>query len=68
MAQFVAAVAALNNESKFAAGYARGVPKASYWEYAYEDSMDLLAKLPTIAAIIYRNLYRDGSAVSEPPL
>lgn len=25
--------------------------------------MDLLAKLPTVAAIIYRNLYRDGSAV-----
>ncbi|GMS89631.1 hypothetical protein PENTCL1PPCAC_11806, partial [Pristionchus entomophagus] len=63
MAQFVAAIAALNNESKFAAGYQRGVAKASYWEYAYEDSMDLLAKLPTIAAIIYRNLYRDGSAV-----
>lgn len=63
MAQFVAAIAALNNESKFAAAYARGVPKASYWEYAYEDSMDLLAKLPTLAAIIYRNLYRDGSAV-----
>uniref|UniRef100_A0A1I7XB76 DRBM domain-containing protein n=1 Tax=Heterorhabditis bacteriophora TaxID=37862 RepID=A0A1I7XB76_HETBA len=27
------------------------------------DSMDLLAKLPTVAAMIYRNLYRDGSAV-----
>lgn len=63
MAQFVAATAALNNESKFAAAYARGVPKAAYWEYAYEDSMDLLAKLPTVAAMIYRNLYRDGSAV-----
>jgi len=25
--------------------------------------MDLIAKLPTIAAIIYRNLYRDGTAV-----
>lgn len=25
--------------------------------------MNLLAKLPTIAAIIYRNLYRDGSSV-----
>lgn len=36
MAQFVAAIAALNNESKFAAAYARGVPKSSYWEYAYE--------------------------------
>ncbi|PAV77208.1 hypothetical protein WR25_11659 [Diploscapter pachys] len=63
MAQFIAAIAALNNESKFAAAYARGVPKAAYWEYAYEDSMDLLAKLPTVAAMIYRNLYRDGSQV-----
>ena len=33
------------------------------FQYAYEDSMDLIAKLPTIAAIIYRNLYRDGTSV-----
>lgn len=26
--------------------------------------MDLIAKLPTIAAIIYRNLYRDGAVCS----
>lgn len=25
--------------------------------------MDLIAKLPTIAAIIYRNLFRDGTSV-----
>jgi len=25
--------------------------------------MDLIAKLPAIAAIIYRNLYRDGTSV-----
>ena len=25
--------------------------------------MDLIAKLPTMAAIIYRNLYRDGTSV-----
>lgn len=25
--------------------------------------MNLIAKLPTIAAIIYRNLYRDGTSV-----
>lgn len=31
------------------------------FQVAYEDSMDLIAKLPTVAAIIYRNLYRDGS-------
>ena len=26
--------------------------------------MDLIAKLPTVAAIIYRNLYRDGKVCS----
>ena len=25
--------------------------------------MDLIAKLPTIAAVIYKNLYRDGASV-----
>ncbi|KAL3094790.1 hypothetical protein niasHS_006085 [Heterodera schachtii] len=63
MSQFVAAIAALQSESKFAEAYSKGVPKSTYWEYAYEDSMNLLAKLPTIAAMIYRNLYRDGSSV-----
>lgn len=33
------------------------------FQYVYEDAMDLIAKLPTIAAIIYRNLYRDGTSV-----
>lgn len=63
MAQFSAAITACNSDSKFAKAYADGVNKTSYWEYAYEDSMDLIAKLPTIAAIIYRNLYRDGTSV-----
>lgn len=63
MAQFVSAISALSSESKFAQAYARGVHKSTFWEYIYEDSMNLLAKLPTIAATIYRNLYRDGSSI-----
>ena len=63
MAQFSAAIIACNSESKFAKAYAEGVKKGSYWEYTYEDALDLIAKLPTIAAIIYRNLYRDGTSV-----
>ncbi|KAH7699534.1 citrate synthase, partial [Aphelenchoides avenae] len=63
MSQFTAAIAACQSESKFAQAYAKGVHKTTYWEYTYEDSMSLLAKLPTIAAMIYRNLYRDGSSV-----
>ena len=54
MSQFISAVAALQSESKFAQAYSKGVPKSIYWEYIYEDSMNLLAKLPTIAAMIYR--------------
>jgi len=64
MAQFSAAITALNSESKFAKAYSEGVAKTKYWELCYEDSMNLIAKLPTVAAIIYRNLYRDGSSIS----
>jgi len=64
MAQFSAAITALNSESKFAKAYSEGVHKSKYWEYCFEDSMNLAAKLPTVAAIIYRNLYRDGSSIS----
>jgi len=61
MSQFSAAVTALNSESKFAKAYSSGVHKSKYWEYVYEDAMDLIAKLPTVAALIYQNLYRQGS-------
>jgi len=63
MAQFSAAIIACNSESKYAKAYSDGAKKTTYWEHVYEDSMDLIAKLPTIAAIIYRNLYRDGTSV-----
>uniref|UniRef100_A0A672MUP2 Citrate synthase n=1 Tax=Sinocyclocheilus grahami TaxID=75366 RepID=A0A672MUP2_SINGR len=63
MSQFSAAVTALNSESSFARAYSEGVNKAKYWEFVYEDSMDLIAKLPCVAAKIYRNLYREGSSI-----
>lgn len=63
MSQLSCAVTALNTESKFAKAYSSGVPKAKYWEHCYEDSMDLIAKLPVIAALIFRNTYKDGKSV-----
>jgi len=63
MSQFSAAVTACNTESVFAKAYSDGVHKSTYWEYAFEDSMRMIAKLPTIAATIYRNLYKDGSSI-----
>jgi len=61
MSQFSAAIAALNSESKFAKAYADGIHKSKYWEPTYEDSMDLIAKLPVVAATIYNNLFRDSA-------
>ncbi|MBO8831407.1 citrate (Si)-synthase, partial [Staphylococcus aureus] len=44
MSQFSAAITALNSESKFAKAYSEGKPKTEYWDYVYEDAMDLIAK------------------------
>lgn len=63
MSQFSAAITALNSESKFVKAYTDGIHKSKYWEVAYEDSMDLIAKLPVVAATIYRNTYKDGKGI-----
>ncbi|RMD43646.1 hypothetical protein DV735_g1430, partial [Chaetothyriales sp. CBS 134920] len=60
MAQFSIAVVALEQTSEFAKAYARGINKKDYWVYTFEDSQNLIAKLPTIAAKIYRNVFKDG--------
>ncbi|VDO98684.1 unnamed protein product [Soboliphyme baturini] len=64
MAQLVSAVSALSSESKFSKAYNAVIKKSFYWEYIYEDSMDLLAKLPTIAALIYQNTFKNNSTVA----
>merc|ERR1712051_221728 len=66
MAQFSAAMAALHSESKFSKAYADGVHKSKYWDTTFEDSMDLIAKLPVVAATIYNNLFREGAAPCPP--
>lgn len=63
MTQFACAVSALNYESKFAKLYAEGMNKADYWEPTFDDSISLLAKLPTIAAKIHQNAYCGGGAL-----
>ncbi|KAG8748320.1 hypothetical protein FRC10_007711 [Ceratobasidium sp. 414] len=65
MTQLAMGVASLNHDSSFAAAYEKG-------EYllqlliSYDDSLDLVAKLPALAARIYRNVYRPGKEL--PPV
>lgn len=58
MTQLACAVSALNQTSAFAKAYEKGVNKADYWEPIFDDSISLLAKLPTIAALIYQSSIR----------
>ncbi|THG93199.1 hypothetical protein EW026_g7972 [Hermanssonia centrifuga] len=60
MSQFSLAVTALNHDSTFAKAYQQGISKREYWGPVFEDCMDLIAKLPSIAGRIYRNVYGQG--------
>jgi citrate synthase len=63
MTQFVVAIMALQTESQFAKKYAAGLNKKDYWESVFDDSMDLIARLPRVAAYIYRRKYKNGDHI-----
>ena len=53
----------MERESKFRARYTEGMTKMEYWEPTLEDSLDLLAKLPGIAAGVYRIRFDKGDLI-----
>src|SRR6476660_250575 len=63
MTQFVIAVMALQTESQFSKRYAAGMNKKDYWEAVFDDAMDLIARLPRVAAYIYRRKYKFGEHI-----
>jgi len=63
MTQFVVAIMALQTESVFAKKYAEGMNKKDYWECIFDDSMNLIARLPRVAAYIYRRKYKNGDHI-----
>jgi citrate synthase len=63
MTQFVIAIMALQTESSFSKRYAEGMSKKDYWEATFDDAMDLIARLPRVAAYIYRRKYKNGEHI-----
>jgi citrate synthase len=61
MTQLGIGVMALQPDSQFFRKYREGLSKADYWKATYEDALNLIAKIPRLAAIIYRRTYKDGS-------
>lgn len=67
MTEFSIGVMAMQTESLFAAAYAKGINKKEYWDYIYEDSMNLIARLPRLAAYIYRRKYKGNQHIEPDP-
>jgi citrate synthase len=65
MMLFSTAILALQNESVFARQYQEGMTREEYWQPMLEDSLNLTAKLPSLAAFIYSMKYRNGEFI-EP--
>ena len=63
MTMFVVGVMALQTESNFAKEYAKGMNKKDYWEHTFDDAMDLVARLPRIAAYVYRRKYKNNDHI-----
>lgn len=63
MTQFTTGVMALQVESEFQKAYDKGLSKAKFWEPTYEDSMNLIARLPVVASFIYRRIYKEGQII-----
>ncbi len=65
MMLFSTAILALQHGSIFAQRYREGMTRDEYWEPMLEDSLNLTAKLPSIAAFIYSLKYKNGEFI-EP--
>jgi len=70
MTQLSIALLACQPDSKFADAYSKGTAKKNaYWELCLEDSLTLLARIPILAAIIYRRtFFGDKPAASRKDL
>ena len=60
MTKLCIAVEAMQTDSVFAKAYAQGVHKSKYGELTLEDSLNLVARLPRVIALIYRTTFHDG--------
>ncbi len=65
MTQLSIAIVSMQTTSEFSRRYSEGINKYEYWDPTYEDAMNLIARLPRIAAYIYRRSYHNSTHI--PP-
>lgn len=67
MVMFSLGILAMEKESVFRKRYTEGMKKTEYWDPTLEDCISLIAKLPTLAAGIYRMRFKKGARIEPDP-
>lgn len=67
MTMYSAGILAMQRESVFVKRYNAGMKKTDYWEPMLEDVLNLLPKLPVLAAYIYRMKYKADVHIAPHP-
>lgn len=67
MIQFIIAVNSMSAGSVFSTRYAEGMSKSDYWDATYEDTMNCIARLPRVAAYIYRRAFHNNEHIEADP-
>ena len=65
MTMLSTAILVMQRDSIFAKEYRSGIPKTEYWKPVLEDSLRVIARMPAIAAFIYRKRFHKGDRI-EP--
>lgn len=63
MAMLSSAILVLERESKFKQAHEGGIDKSEQWRPALDDAIDLIAKVPIVAAGIYRIRFGKGMPI-----
>jgi citrate synthase len=67
MVMFNTAILVMQKESIFAAEYEKGLRKEEHWKPTLEDALNIIAKLPAIAAGVYRIRFNKGQIIQPDP-
>jgi citrate synthase len=67
MTMFSTAILVMQRDSVFARKYREGIPKTEYWKPVLEDALNLIARLPAIAAWVYRKRFDKGRRIDPRP-
>ncbi len=65
MTMFSIAILVLERESVFRTKYEEGLRKKDFWKSTLEDCLELIAKVPSIAAAIYRIRYEKDDLITS---